>query len=46
MNRLFQLVKQLPGGKRAIVVILVVIIVLTWLAVCAILTSYPALQRL
>jgi len=42
MNALLELIKQFPAGKRAVVVALIVIMVLTWLAVCAILASYPA----
>ena len=45
MNRLPRLIKQLPAGKRAVVVALVVIIVLTWIGVCAILATYPAFTQ-
>lgn len=42
MNSLVQLIKQLPVGRRAAVVALLVIIMLTWVGVCAILATYPA----
>ena len=45
MKSFLELVKQLPTGKRAIVVAAIVIIILTWLGVCLILTTYPALSQ-
>ena len=44
MNSLFQLIKQLPAGKRALMLILIVVILLTWVGVCAILSTYPAVS--
>ena len=44
MKSLTQLLKQLPTGKKTVVVALIVVIILTWLGVCAILATYPALS--
>ena len=41
MRSLVQAIRQLPAGKRAIIVAAILIIVLTWLGVCAILATYP-----
>lgn len=44
MNSLVQLIKQLPAAKRALILILLVVIILTWVGVCAILSTYPAVS--
>ncbi len=40
LRRLFQAIRQLPPGKKLIILLAVLLVALTWLAVIMILMSY------
>ena len=45
MRRFLQLIQRLSPGRRAAILIVVAIIILTWLGVCAILATYPVFSQ-
>ena len=45
MRRFLQLIQQLSPGKRATILTVIAIIILTWLGVCAILATYPVFSQ-
>ena len=43
MIKLFKSINNLSRGRKIAVYALIILIVLTWLAVCLVIASYPAL---